>query len=318
MVPHHKPTIGFGPERPGIGSWEWLGEDLAAELSPSYYITKFTDQIPVCDVLVLIKEFLPRVLDSAFQRNIPVIYCPVDCYGSSAEIDRDGPRLRLCDIIVLHCGELRKYFQSYAPVQVLEHHLRFVPPLVPQRKDTDELQILWVGHHSHVPLLVDYVNHHPLPGHLAVLTNGDDKDIKVRNPREFGFGPHVPVRVERWSPEAHRKAALEVDLAFDIKGTDFRQRHKPSAKALDFLASNLPLAINADSSPARHLKHLGFEVAAPDDHSRWLSEDYRQETAAFGRWLRETYSRARIGIQWRHVIDETLAQTHSLAGGHPR
>lgn len=318
MFPSPPLTLAIGPQRPGIGSWEWLGADLGEELIRHYRVAPFADTIPSCDVVILIKELPPGSLEEAADRRIPVIYCPVDRYGSGAEIDREGLRLRLCDRIVLHCEELRKYFQSYTRVSVLEHHLRFVPETIPQRKCKSHPEILWVGHQSHMPLLVNYVNHHPLPGRLTVLTDWEEAGIEERRPAEFHFDSPLPVRLLRWSRARHLQAVCEADLALDIKGPDFRQRHKPSAKAFDFLASNLPLAINADSSPARHLKRLGFKMASPEDPKHWLSEEYRQETERFGAWLRETYSRPQLGNQWRRLIEETAEKPLTLSGDRNR
>jgi hypothetical protein len=318
MADPKKATLAFGPKRPGIGSWEWLGEDLAQELERYYHITSFTDCVPDCDAVVLIKELLSHEQLEQITDTRAVIYCPVDCYGSAAELDRDGLRLRLCDRIVLHCECLRKYFQSYAPVKALEHHLRFVPETISLKRATTHPMIVWVGHRSHLPLLVDYANHHSLPGRLEVLTNGEEEAGEVWMAADFGFNPRLPIRIQRWTAERHRQAVSEADLAIDLKGSDFRQRHKPSAKALDFLASNLPLAMNVDSRPAQHLRQMGVFVPAPHDHERWLSEEYRRETERFGQQLRETFSRPQVGQEWRRMIDETLTQKQALVGGHNR
>ena len=56
--------------------------------------------------------------------------------------------------------------------------------------------------------------------------------------------------------------------AIDIKGDDFRSRHKPPAKAIDFIASGVPLAMNPDSSMVEHLARMGFDVASPLDTER--------------------------------------------------
>jgi len=111
-----------------------------------------------------------------------------------------------------------------------------------------------------------------------------------------------------WSKETHRQHLSRARAALDLKGNDFRSRHKPQAKALDFLASGVPLAMNPDSSPVEHLARMGFEVPSPLDAERWLSRDYREETQRFGRALRELLSLERVGRRYQSVIKEVLGQ----------
>lgn len=307
MTTSTKPVVAFGPTRVGIGSWEWLGEELAKELHSYYEVCTFSDHVPSCDVVIVIKELLPQEeLENASLQSA-IIYCPVDCYGSAAEIDLDGVRLRCCRKVVLHSERLRKYFQSYAPVDVLDHHLRFFPETTPVKTPIQTPSILWVGHRSHLSLLVDYVNRHQLPGRLEVLTNWDQGPDEL-NGTQCGFAGRIPVRIRRWTAERHLQAVTEADLAIDIKGTDFRQRHKPAAKALDFVASNLPLAMNGGSSPVEHLARMGFAVASSDDPERWLSAEYRAATERFGQWVRESLSLSQIGLRWRQLIDDVLSR----------
>jgi hypothetical protein len=90
--------------------------------------------------------------------------------------------------------------------------------------------------------------------------------------------------------------------AFDIKGSAFRSRNKPPAKALDFLASGIPFAINKDSSAADHLHSLGFDCVDPNNTDRWLSAEYALECQAFGRRLAQGLSLRGSAAQWREVI----------------
>ena len=106
----------------------------------------------------------------------------------------------------------------------------------------------------------------------------------------------------------HIRMVTECSAALDIKGTDFRARHKPPAKAIDFIASGLPLAMPAHSSPVEHLAGMGFEVASPLDTQRWLSSEYREETQRFGAALKELLSLERIGRRYKRLLDEVLAE----------
>jgi hypothetical protein len=301
-----KPVIAFGPEMPGWGSWDWVGADLLAELARYYQTVSFGGrEVPDCDILIVVKHMLTPEVVERVARRAAVLFCPIDAYGSSAEIEADATMLARCARIVIHCERLRRYFAPFAPVDYMDHHVKFTVP--PRDQLPTEGSVLWVGVRTNLPPLVEWVNAHPLPFALHVLTNPEVPG-HVPSAQDFGFRPGLPVTVGEWSPEAHRTWLLRSRAALDVKGCDFRSLHKPPAKALDFIASGLPLAMNPDSSPVEHLARMGFEVVSPEDAERWLSREYRDETQRFAAALRELLSLERIGRRWKRLIDEVLAE----------
>lgn len=295
--------VAFGPVLPGWGSWDWVGQDTAQVLSGAFSVRTFTgDEIPDGDVVCVIKHALPAAVWRRMSAGTRIVYAPIDYYGGAAAIDADGAWLRRCDRIVVHCERLRRYFSAYAAVEYLDHHVKYVAPLPPAPRDGP---ILWVGVRSNLPPLAAWLREHPLPRELVVLTNPEEA-AQLLNPENFGFLPRQPVRMEVWSPERQRFWLRRATAAVDVKGDDFRSRHKPPAKALDFLASGLPLAMHADSSSAEHLARMGFELAVPEDPDRWLSRAYWDETQRFGAAVRELLSRERIGIRWRRLIEQVV------------
>jgi hypothetical protein len=304
-ISHYVPIIAFGPKLPGWGSWDWIGADLCHFLDRTYRTIAFVGaEIPKCDVCVVVKHPLPAELLAELTDSAAVIYCPVDCFGSAFEIDGYGAALRQCARIVIHSERLRKYFAPYAPVEFIDHHCKFVAPLRDVYHDQGE--ILWVGVRSNLPALIDWVNYHQQPGRLRVLTNLEDP-AHPPTATDLGFRHGRDVIIEQWSPATHLQRMVECRAALDIKGNDFRSRHKPPAKAIDFVASGVPLAINSESAPADHLARMGFDLASPLDANRWLSLEYWEETCRFGAALRELLSLERIGRRWRRLIDEVLA-----------
>jgi hypothetical protein len=321
------PHVALGPEMPGWGSWEWIGAGLAEELGRYCRTSIFpAGAVPDADAVIVIKHAPTATWVEAVSRRAAVIFCPVDHYGSAAQIDADAAMLRWCARIVVHCEQLRRYFEPYAPVVYMDHCVKFVPA-VPVSYRTDGF-ILWTGVRTNVAALAEWVNEHPLPGELLVLTNLPDVgricnpsvDVRVigqgriGNPSygeasaaDFGFRG-AGVRIENWTKERHIEAAAQARAAIDIKGQDFRSRHKPPAKAIDFLACGLPLAMNEDICVVRHLAGMGFDVASPLDTERWLSREYWEETRRFGGVLRELLSRERVGRRWRIVIGDVLGE----------
>ena len=300
------PRVALGPVMPGWGSWDWVGADMQEELSRWYRTASFAPgEVPAADLVLVVKHAPDLSWMECCCRRSAVVYCPVDYYGSAAAIDADGPLLRKCARVVVHCERLRRYFAPYAPVEYLDHHVKFVSPLPDGPRD--EGPLLWAGVRTNLPALADWLNAHPLPAALVVLSNFEDAMLPPQ-PADFGFRPGLAVRLEHWSPGRHRELTASARAALDIKGDDFRSRHKPPAKALDFLASGLPLALNPGSSPAEHLARLGFEVPSPLDVGRWLSREYWEETQRFGRAVRELLSRERVGSRLRRILDEVLAE----------
>lgn len=303
-----RPVIAFGPRLPGIGSWEWVGADLVQALAADFETVAFEGAFVPCDLIVLVKPPDRRIL-ARIPPDVPLIYCPIDRYGSAAEIDRDWRLLRRSAVIVTHAELLRKYFAPYARVESVDHHLKYTAPLRDRYLSTGP--ILWVGLRSNLPPLVEWINHHGLPETLVVLTNLQEHEPP--EPRRFGFRANGHVRIERWSASRHRELTAQARAAIDVKGDDFRQRHKPPTKALDFLASGVPLALNAGSSPDRYLRRHGFPPATPDDPRRWLSRAYWDETRAFGRRLREELTLERVTGWFRALITDVLQQQRTPA-----
>lgn len=297
--------VAFGPEMAGWGSWEWVGEDIARELGRYFRTCTFPPwELPDADVVVVVKHAPPREWLEAAARRGRVVYAPVDFYGSAGEIDSDGAMLRKCARVVVHCERLRRYFEPYARVRYVDHHLKFTAEVPPGYRD--EGFILWVGVRTNLPALVAWVNRHSLPGKLVVLTNLEDPSTLPR-PRDIGFREQERIRIENWTAERQRALTGLARAALDVKGQDFRSRHKPPAKALDFIASGLPLAMNEDSCVVEHLAGMGFDVASPLEPERWLSPGYWEETRRFGLTIRQKLTLEEVGRRWRSLIENVVS-----------
>lgn len=293
--------VAFGPVMPGFGSWEWVGADTARELSKEWDTLVFDDptDLPACDVVVFVKFKPSRAILKRIRKRSAVVYCPIDFYGSGTEIDSDAESLLCCDLILLHCEQLKKYFSAYSTVETIDHHLKFTTPHIKPYQEAGP--ILWVGVRSNLRPLVDWVNSQDLPEELWILTNPEDSQ---RQPlaHEFGLTSRNRVRVEVWSAERHVEWTELARVAIDVKGQDFRARYKPPTKSLDFLASGVPLAMNVGSSSGRYLHARGFELANPDDRDRWFSPEYWEAVAELAPNLREGLVLTRLADRWRNVL----------------
>ena len=168
------PLIAIGPKMPGIGSWDWVGRDLIDAIKVDYDVRTWSESIPRCDVLIIVKYgFSDEVLAAA--RDAAVVYFPIDAYGSASDLDLQGRCLTQCSRIVVHSHTLAHYFISYARVEYLDHAIRYVSPM-PDRPRPDGA-ILFVGMLSNIAPLAEWMHSHTLPGPLLVLTNLDDSEL---------------------------------------------------------------------------------------------------------------------------------------------
>ncbi|MBL8799297.1 MAG: glycosyltransferase [Planctomycetia bacterium] len=300
------PRLAFGPAMPGWGSWEWVGLDLVQELTNDFSIVVFDPwDVPDSDAVVLVKHAPPADWLERLAPDVRLIFCPIDFYPNAAAIADDERFLRRCARVVVHCERLRPYFAPFAPVSYLDHPIKFAAPLRCAFQPTGDL--LWVGVRSNLPPLVDWVNRQPLPLPLDVLTNFEDPR-RPPTPAELGFQRDGMVRLHPWSAERHLEFAAAARAALDVKADDFRSRHKPPAKAIDFVASGLPLAVNPGGSAAEHLARCGLVLADPRDVDRWLSEGYWRETVQCSRMLRQCATSARVTSEFRRLIAEVVRE----------
>jgi hypothetical protein len=293
-----RPVVAFGPEMPSWGSWDYLGHDLPFQ----------GDAIPDCDVAIIVKHaLLPERIHEA-SRRCRIIYLPVDYFDSCAAIDAYGLALSRCTRVIVHYRLLIHYFRPYTITEYLDHPVKYVSPSQPRRDGF----VLWIGTRSNLEPLVEWVNRHTLPRELWLLTNFEDPS-RPPTPESFGFRTGSVARMENWTADKHLDWTAAAGLALDIKGQDFRSRHKPPTKALEFLASGLPLAMNPDSSAADHLADMGFDLASPDDPERWRSEEYRDDTLKFAAAIRELHSLPRIARRMQRIIQHVLQERNRPA-----
>jgi len=297
------PTIAFGPKMPAWGSWEWVGADLASALGLRASTFAGWEE-PDADVVVVVKHGPPPDWAERIATRSTLVYCPIDRYGALEEIAQDAVFLRRCARIIVHCKRLAPLLSPYAPTVYLDHHLKYAAPL--RREFRSRGNILWVGVRSNLPAVVDWINAHPLPAPLEVLTNPEEPD-KPLDPVMMGFKRTSEVHIQVWTADLQRRMTAEARAAFDIKDNDFRSRHKPAAKAIDFIASGVPLALNPGSSPAEHLAELGLPIASPLDVDRWLSRDYWKQTRKLGAQLRKELGINPVVRRFQKIIEEAIA-----------
>ena len=165
---------------------------------------------------------------------------------------------------------LIRYFAGITRVEYLDHPLKFSLPSL--RPPVLNGPLLWIGRRCNIGPVREWWNHCRVSGELWVLTDNVAPDLASES---LGFRNPSRVRVCAWSPEMHLQWTSLCLAAIDVKADDFRSRHKPPAKAFDFVSSGVPVISNYGSSVDLHLQHYGIR---PLDIMNWniqLTQQYQ-------------------------------------------
>lgn len=294
-------SIGIGPELPEFGSWNWIGRDWREMLGETYHISTFSD-LNACprdvDAVIFVK-FKPDAsrLQALSNAGISIIFAPVDVYGSVAEIDADRDSLSVVDAVLVHSRRLLRYFAGYCPVKYIDHAIKYATGEIVTGNSHGPY--LWVGRRCNLAPLVAWKNQTSLDRELWLLTNDVDEGVAMRDrSKSVGLKRSESIRIQQWTPELQIAWTAIASCAIDVKVNDFRARHKPPAKALDFAASGLPLASNRGSSVDLHFRQLGQRIVPLDEIATCRSSECVAQARDFALTLRE-----RIGFQ---AVSEVL------------
>jgi hypothetical protein len=201
---------------------------------------------------------------------------PIDIYGSAAEIDSDSDRLKQMDLTLVHSTRLERYLTPYTATEYVDHPLGFALPK--PREWVSDGPLLWIGRRCNIGPVVEWFNLQRPENELWVLTNREDEGL---NSAGLGFAAPHRVRTETWNETRHLDWLTVARAAIDIKGLDFRSRHKPAAKLLDYLASGVPCIANRLSPSfwfARQRRLLVIDAASwKDDLDRLNPDIVRQQ-----------------------------------------
>lgn len=314
-------VVAIGPER-DVPSWNWVGFDTARELSKYYTTATFKgSDVPPCDVMIVVKQPLPLAAVRAHrERGTRVIYLPIDYYTDVCQIRADTELLREYDLVLSHSERLIPHLEPHNPrTRLVEHNNKYALPQVAGYKEAG--YVLWVGGCQYIPFLIAWLKRHPLDREVRLLA-----DIETKRARhaakmlahELGVPFYMTdtqvneYEVFNWDERTQFEMMSECKAAIDIKGQnagsvlDFNQCTKPPTKAQKYVASGIPFAINADSSPAEYFGGRGFRLATPTDVRRWFSREYWEETGRNAEWLRRDTSIEAVGRKFKQYIDSIL------------
>jgi hypothetical protein len=294
--------VAIGPKLPEFGSWNWLGEGLTENLRHPFLVEQFRDidHPPAAEIVVFIK-FVPKPqLLATIARRSKIVYLPVDVYGDCREIDGSFESMRSMSKVIVNSRRLRRYFAGYCEVEYIDHPLKFS---LPSPRLTNECgPLVWIGQICNITPVVEWVNSQSLERELWVLTNLNCSQVSARS---LGFVAGN-IRVENWGERRHMEYLDVASVAIDIKGNDFRARHKPPAKTLDFLASGIPVITNRGSSVDLHLQQLGGLPLYTENWQEQLTDGCRLAVYEFAERMQAKLNPVKV---WDSMRRSLLALT---------
>ena len=308
-------TLAIGP-RTGAASWEWVGQAMAAELSAEFEIAVFDsfEEAGDTELVLVVKQHPPAgFVAEARRRGSRLFFTPIDIYHDPQEIAADAAMLAACEAVLLHSRALLPALSPYCRnIVTVEHHGRFVLPApAPYRPDGF---LLWLGAFEHLPYLLHWLDSHPLPINLRLLSNLSNRSSRVTGhflAHELGIALRVSdgnvngYPVEEWSEAAQARMMQDCRAAIDIKGASFNQRTKPPTKAQQFVASGVPFGCNPGHPALAYFRGRGFELTDAADFDRLLSRSYWEQTRGAAGELRADISLPAVSQTYREVLGRT-------------
>jgi glycosyltransferase involved in cell wall biosynthesis len=294
-------------------SWRWVGQGMADALRRWFEIVLFQDlgTAPAADLVLVVKQRPPAAfVERARRRGAGVFFAPIDVYRSEAEIRTDAAMLGQCDAVLVHSEVLRPYLEPYCRALVpVEHHGRFTLDRAAEFRP--EGSLLWIGGFEHIPHVLCWLERHPPPVEVQLLTDLDSRLARITGRVEaerlglalqVGDGRINGHPCEPWSQAAQARLMLSCRAALDIKGGSFNQMTKPPTKAQQFMASGIPFGCNADHPAVAYCRSRGFEPALASDYDRLLSRSYWSLTQRFAARLRQWTSLDAVAETYRRVL----------------
>ncbi|MCA9037309.1 MAG: hypothetical protein KDA91_19370, partial [Planctomycetaceae bacterium] len=115
---------------------------------------------------------------------------------------------------------------------------------------------IWIGKLCNLGPVVKWVNQRSLSRPLVIIS---DLGEMPSSSRQLGFTARNSIDFVRWSARDHIEQTRHAFAAIDVKGEEFRSRHKPPAKMLDFLASGIPVISSPLHSPGFYHQPGGLQ-----------------------------------------------------------
>ena len=264
-------------------SWTWVGAELGEHLRRWFAVSFFAslDELPDADLILFVKA-LPAAGVLARRGRTRIVYAPVDRFESEAAIEALADVAGSLDLVALHARSLGPSFARLGVrIAFVDHHLKFaLDAPVPFRESG---YVVWVGGLQHVPHLLFWLERHPVPAEVKIVTDRSNRNAWVAAvalagamslPLRFEPGSINGFQIIEWSEDAQAALLAECRGALDVKGPDFSQRHKPPTKGQQFVASGIPFACNPGNAVVEYFRTVGLDVPCPSDAARWFSRDY--------------------------------------------
>lgn len=201
------------------------------------------------------------------------------------------------------CSSLRlqsQLAQVYnGPIQVVPDAIE-CPIIPPQSKPADSLQVLWFGHSTNLPALMDFLPSIPLALTLHVLTNAKG----IQQIKAFSNAHnHLQLVPEMWSPQGMVKTAMKCQMCIIPVGLDNAKKAGVSSnRLLTALALGLPTSADLTDSYAEFRNDFADIRSAEfiemlNSPQSWHSRVQHAQTSVL-----PAYTFPKLGEQWLKLL----------------
>lgn len=292
-------TLYFGPEK-NVPSWFWVGKDIGEHLKLSHEVLFFR-QIKYIqnDSIVYWIKSPPRGKDLNLikQKNLKIIYFPIDYYNSESDIKADDEFISYTKLIVLHSNSLNQFFTN-KNIAYIDHYNKYG---IDFKSRSPQKNILWIGGYQYFPYILFFIKKNNIKYPITILSdinNPSAKNAACNINKKLNLSYNFNriknfdnIKFIEWS-EFEQKEQLKIcAAAFDYKYVnDFNQEHKPPTKIQKYFCSYIPSAINKESLSYSYIKNYGFEMCDPADYDKLLSKKYLEDIISFGSLIKNQLS----------------------------
>ena len=284
-------NVYFGPEK-NVPSWYWVGKDIAENFPRQINVKYFKkiEEINNDSIVFWIKNPLSsEKVNFVRNKNLKVVYFPIDTYNNEAEIKRDQEFIGKCKLIVLHSENMKDFFNK-SNIKYVDHYNKFG---INGNLRKPNGEFLWIGGYQYFPYIYQYLLESKNKLQINILSDYKcESAVKAANKLSEKLKLNIDfsnihnfkdLKIFEWNESKQKELLLSCEGAFDYKHVDeFNQKYKPPTKIQKYISSFIPTAVNKQSFSYSYMKRVGLDMCDLTQIDILKSKKYKDEIRKFG------------------------------------